>query len=224
MPALFAPGRLILSHVLLGDIHGVLKKVPAQSLGFKAISLAHPGQGVKTRLASKVMLSLDIQLRKSDPFLALWAADPLPTKSGSQAPDRPLASLPSANNGSLGLPGPPHPMPRGFPQERLNLSAFVINQTLKSVGSHLPGLDHSFAKRANLSAWQSQSYRHMVSAWHYHRHHALGAHARSMQKPIKLASTLVSGAININLTGRPEPNMLEIHRFHIPVPSRDPRN
>jgi hypothetical protein len=60
MPALIAPGRLILSHDLLGDLHGVLEEVPAQSVGFKAIRLAHPGQAVKTRLASEVVLSLDI--------------------------------------------------------------------------------------------------------------------------------------------------------------------
>jgi hypothetical protein len=116
---MLAPGRLFLLHVLLGGHHGVLQKVPAQSLGFKAVSLAHPDQSVKTRLAGKVMLSLNIHLRKAYPFFALRAADPLSTTPRSHTPDWPFPSFPSADNGSLSFTGPTQPMLRRFPQDSL---------------------------------------------------------------------------------------------------------
>jgi hypothetical protein len=101
LPALLTPSRLIVLHVLFGDHHGALPKVPAQTLGFKVVSLAHPDQNVKTRLAGKMMLSLNIPFGEANPFSALRSADSLSTAPGLHSPDWPFPSFPSADYGSL---------------------------------------------------------------------------------------------------------------------------
>jgi hypothetical protein len=116
LPELLTPGRLIVLHVLLGDHHGTPPKVPAQTLGFKVVSLAHPDQYVKTRLAGKVMLSLNIRLGEANPFPALRATDSLPTAPGLHTPDWPFPGFPSADYGSLSNSGPTQPLLRRLTQ------------------------------------------------------------------------------------------------------------
>jgi hypothetical protein len=101
LPALLTPGRRIVFDVLISDHHGALPKIPAQTLGFKVVSLAHPAQNVKTRLAGKTKLSLNVPFGEPDPFFALRSTDSLAATPGLHAPDWSFPSLPSANQGSL---------------------------------------------------------------------------------------------------------------------------
>jgi hypothetical protein len=101
LPALLTPSRLIVLDVLRSDLPGALLKIPAQALSFKAVSLAHPAQNFKTRLAGKTELSLNVPFGKPNPLFALRPADSLSATPGLHAPDGSFPSLPGANKGSF---------------------------------------------------------------------------------------------------------------------------